>query len=304
MYNIFDYTHLKEKGEITMKNKKKTLVGLGIGLGIPAAVAYALRKTYTSIRYGEKPAKDTVPVATATEKDLSNVHFTAHRGLSSIVPENTIEAFKEAAKYNYYALECDVHCTTDGKWVIIHDCMLQSMAKEKGDVKTMSYEELKKVKFTNGANIDKYPDAGICLVEEYIEVCKEANIKPMIEVKDRRVDKVKSLLDIIRAYDIEDDVILISFHASVLREFKRLSPNMELWLLVHGIKDEKLLECIENGFGVAFEAKKALKNLDVIQKIHDNNLTAACWTVDTPELLNIMLDRGVKYITTNAILPE
>mgnify|MGYP006393378303 CR=1 FL=1 len=44
-------------------------------------------------------------------------------------------------------------------------------------------------------------------------------------------------------------------HASVLREFKRLSPNMELWLLVHGIKDEKLLECIENGFGVAFEAK-------------------------------------------------
>ena len=287
-----------------MKDNKKTLKKLGLAVGIPSAVALALRATYTGIRYGKKRAKDTVNVATTDDLDLTDVHFTAHRGLSSVAPENTLEAFREAAKYNYYALECDVHYTTDGKWVIIHDYMLQSMAKEKGDVKTWSYEDLKKVKFTNGANIDKYPDAGVCLVEEYIEICKEANIKPMIEVKDKRVDKVKSLLDIIRAYDIEDDVIVISFHASVLREFKRLSPDMDLWLLVHSIKDEKLHECIENGFGVAFEAKRALRDLDKIQNIHNNQLTAACWTVDTPELLKTMVERGVKYITTNAILPE
>ncbi len=285
-----------------MKNKKNTLLKLGLGLGIPSALAIAARTAYVNIRYGKKLAKDTVPVKSATTKDLSDVRFTAHRGLSSIVPENTIEAFQEAAKYNYYALECDVHYTTDGKWVIIHDYMLQSMAKEKGDVKTMSYEDLKKVKFTKGANIEKYPNAGVCLVEEYIEICKASGKKPMIEVKDKRVDKVKSLLDIIRAYDIEEDVILISFHASILREFKRLSPNMTLWLLVHSITNSKLLECIENGFGVAFEAKRAEPAL--IQKIHDNRLTAACWTVDTPELLNAMLDSGVKYITTNAIIPE
>ena len=286
-----------------MKKSTKKLIKLGIAAAIPAALAISARMTYTGIRYGEKKAKETLPVAKATDVDLSDVHFTAHRGLSSIVPENTIEAFKEAAKYNYYALECDVHCTTDGKWVIIHDYMLQSMAKEKGDVKNWSYEDLKKVKFTNGANIDKYPDSGVCLVEEYIEICKAANIKPMIEVKDKRVTKVKSLLDIIRAYGVEDDVIVISFHASILREFKRLSPNMTLWLLMHSIKDEKLLECIENGFGVAFEAKLASKNPDMIQKIHDNNLTAACWTVDSANLLNTMLKHGVKYITTNAILP-
>lgn len=287
-----------------MKKSTKNLFKMGVGVGVPAALALAARKTYVDIRYGEKKAKPTIQATKATDKDLTDVHFTAHRGLSAIVPENTIEAFKEAAKYNYYALECDCHYTTDGKWVIIHDFMLQSMADEKGDVKNWSYEELKKVKFTNGANIENYPDAGVCLVEEYLDVCKEANIKPMIEVKDKRIDKVKSLLDIIRDYDVEDKVILISFHAPVLREFKRLSPNMELWLLVHSIKDEKLQECIENGFGVAFEAKRALRDLATIQKIHDNQLTAACWTVDTPELLNTMLEQGVKYITTNAILPE
>lgn len=274
-----------------------------LGFAIPATVlGLAARKKYVDYRYGVKGPKPVITFSESTDKNLDEIHLTAHRGLSSIVPENTIEAFREAAKHKFYSLECDVHCTTDGKWVIIHDCMLQSMAEEKGDVKKKSYEELSKIKFTNGANIADYPDATVCLVEDFIEICKEANIRPMIEVKDKRVEKVADLLKIIRDYEIEDSVILISFHKEILREFRRLSPNMETWYLMHTITDEKIQECIENNNGVAFEAKRAKP--EMIQKIHDNNLTAACWTVDTKEMLNNMLENGVKYITTNAILPE
>lgn len=274
-----------------------------LGFAIPATVlGLAARKKYVDYRYGVKGPKPVITFSESTDKNLDEIHLTAHRGLSSIVPENTIEAFREAAKHKFYALECDVHCTTDGKWVIIHDCMLQSMAEEKGDVKKKSYEELSKIKFTNGANIADYPDATVCLVEDFIEICKEANIRPMIEVKDKRVEKVADLLKIIREYEIEDSVILISFHKEILREFRRLSPNMETWYLMSKITDEKIQECIENNNGVAFEAKRAKP--EMIQKIHDNNLTAACWTVDTKEMLNNMLENGVKYITTNAILPE
>ena len=286
-----------------MKKGTKRFLGIAIPTALTATLAVVARKKYVDIRYGAKNAKDTLKFSESVEVENPEVHLTAHRGLSSVCPENTIEAFKEAAKYNYYALECDVHCTTDGKWVIIHDYMLQSMCEEKGDVKTMSYDEkLSKIRYTNGANIKDYPDARPCLVEEFIEICKEANIKPMIEVKDKRIDKVESLYKIICDYGIEDDVILISFHAPVLREFRKLSPDMELWLLVHTITDEKILECIENGNGVAFEAKRS--SAETIQKIHDANLTAACWTVDTKEMLNEMIKNGVKYITTNAILPE
>ena len=277
-----------------------------LGFAIPTtALAIAARQAYVKIRYGAKNAKDTIKFSESIETEAPEIHLTAHRGLSSVCPENTIEAFKEAAKYNYYALECDVHCTTDDKWVIIHDFMLQSMAKEKGDVKTMSYEEkLSKIKYTNGANIKDYPDEGICLVEDFIKICKEANIRPMIEVKDKRVGKVAHLLQIIRDFEIEDSVILISFHKEVLREFRRLSPNIETWLLVHFITDEAIFECIENNNAVAFEAKRAFGKPELIQKIHNNNVKTACWTVDTKELLNDMISSGVKYITTNAILPE
>ena len=288
-------------GLIKMKKSTKKFLGFAIPTTVLALLA---RKTYVDIRYGAKNAKDTLKFSEIAEGNADGIHLTAHRGLSSVCPENTIEAFKEAAKYNYYALECDVHCTTDNKWVIIHDYMLQSMAKEKGDVKKMSYEALSKIKFTNGANIKDYPNATVCLVEDFIEICKEANIRPMIEVKDKRVEKVADLLEIIRKYEIEDSVILISFHKDVLRQFRLLSPNMELWYLMHAITDEKLQECIENNNGVAFEAARGVKQPEMIQKIHHNNLTAACWTVDTKEMLNNVMANGVKFITTNAILPE
>lgn len=276
-----------------------------LGFAIPTAVlAAATRKAYVDIRYGAKNAKDTLKFSEIAQ-GKEGINLTAHRGLSSVAPENSLEAFKQAAKYNYYALECDVHCTTDGKWVIIHDCMLQSMAKEKGDVKKMSFADtLSKIKYTNGANIENYPDSGIILVEEFIEICKEANIRPMIEVKDRRVEKVADLLQIIRKYEIEESVIIISFHKDVLRQFRLLSPDMELWYLMHAITDEKLQECIENNNAVAFEAARGVKQPEMIQKIHHNNLKAACWTVDTKEMLDAMMSQGVKYITTNAILPE
>lgn len=283
---------------------KKTFKRL-MGLAIPAAAIIGAKVCYEKIRFGDKVAKPTLKYSEIVEGNPENIHLTAHRGLSSIAPENTITAFKEAAKYNYYALECDVHCTTDDKWVIIHDFMLQSMCEQKGDVKTMSYEEtLSKIKYTNGANIKDYPDEGICLVEDFIKICKEANIRPMIEVKDKRVGKVAHLLQIIRDFEIEDSVILISFHKEVLREFRRLSPNMETWLLVHFITDEAIFECIENNNAVAFEAKRAFGKPELIQKIHNNNVKTACWTVDTKEMLNDMISSGVKYITTNAILPE
>lgn len=274
-----------------------------LGVALPTLVAIGSRIYYIQVRYAKKNAKPTIKFSENAEGMTDGVHLTAHRGLSSVAPENSLSAFKEAAKHDYYALECDVHCTTDGKWVIIHDHMLQSMAKERGDVKKMSYEDtLSKIKYTNGANIENYPNESICLVEDFIQVCKDANMRPMIEVKDKRVSKVHELLQIIRDYGVEDDVILISFHKDILREFRRLSPNMETWLLVHFITDEVLLECVENSNGVAFEAKRAKPEL--IQKIHDNKLTAACWTVDTKEMLNEMIKNGVKYITTNAVLPE
>lgn len=76
-----------------------------LGIAVPAAVAVGLNRAYVNFRYGEKPAKDTLKFSEIAEGDIEGVHLTAHRGLSSVAPENTLYAFNEAAKHPYYALE-------------------------------------------------------------------------------------------------------------------------------------------------------------------------------------------------------
>ncbi len=284
--------------------KKSSKIALSVFAGTTVGTAIGMNRIYVSKRYGKKLAKPTLKFSEIAEGNTEGVHLTAHRGLSALAPENSLPAFELASKENYYALECDVHFTTDGKWVIIHDHQMKSMTAMKGDVKDFPYSDLKDIRFNNGANFEQYPEARMCTVEEYLDICKKSGKIPMIEVKDKRTDKVENLYKIICDYGYEDTVILISFHPEILREFQKLSPNMTLWYLMGKIKEEKLEECLSHKFGVAFNAKRNLENTEMIKKAQDGGITTACWTVDDKETLNAMLKAGVKYITTNAILPD
>ena len=53
--------------------------------------------------------------------DRKNCRIIAHRGLSGIECENSMPAFVAAGNRSYFGIETDVHVTSDGKYIIIHD---------------------------------------------------------------------------------------------------------------------------------------------------------------------------------------
>ena len=55
----------------------------------------------------------------------------AHRGLSGIERENTCAAFVAAGNRSYFGIECDIHRTVDGGYVIIHDHNTERVAIDK-----------------------------------------------------------------------------------------------------------------------------------------------------------------------------
>ncbi len=63
----------------------------------------------------------------------------AHRGASGTFPENTIAAFKEAARLPVYGVEFDVHMTADGELVVIHDEAIDRTSNGTGYVKDMYF---------------------------------------------------------------------------------------------------------------------------------------------------------------------
>ena len=66
----------------------------------------------------------------------------AHRGLSSIAPENTMAAFKLARDMGMPGIEFDVHLTGDGKLAVIHDHTTQRVAGAPLDVERSTFKEL------------------------------------------------------------------------------------------------------------------------------------------------------------------
>jgi glycerophosphoryl diester phosphodiesterase len=53
--------------------------------------------------------------------DIARPLLFAHRGISSVAPENTMAAYKLAREKSIPGIELDVHLTGDGKLAVIHD---------------------------------------------------------------------------------------------------------------------------------------------------------------------------------------
>ena len=79
----------------------------------------------------------------------------AHRGLSHRYPENTVLAFREAAKVPYYyGMETDVQMTKDGVLVCMHDNTLDRTTNFTGRVSDYTWAQLKKAWIDGGTGWD------------------------------------------------------------------------------------------------------------------------------------------------------
>ena len=86
------------------------------------------------------------------------MRMTAHRGYSSVAPENTLPAFRMAGEYGFWGAECDISTTADGVWIIMHDETVDRMTDGTGRVADLTYEEICALTVDAGSNIEQYPN--------------------------------------------------------------------------------------------------------------------------------------------------
>src|ERR671920_1323446 len=118
-----------------MRRKYLVLILLA---GLVCSVALVLRKGRPKARQDDWPVN------------------LAHRGASSLAPENTIEAFRLALEAGAGGLELDVHMTRDGHIVVIHDATVDRTTNGSGAVSEMTFDELRRF----DAGHDFSPDGG------------------------------------------------------------------------------------------------------------------------------------------------
>jgi glycerophosphoryl diester phosphodiesterase len=72
----------------------------------------------------------------------------AHRGASTLAPENTLAAFELAIRQQADGIELDVHLSADGIAVVTHDEDCRRVTGESGQVSEMTLSELKSRNFS------------------------------------------------------------------------------------------------------------------------------------------------------------
>ena len=107
----------------------------------------------------------------------------AHRGASGTFPENTMEAFKQAAAIGADGIELDVQMAKDGRLVVIHDEKLDRTTSLKGYVKDLTYAEIKRGDASHRFS-EKTGSVPVPTLEEVFEWAADAEFLLNVELKN------------------------------------------------------------------------------------------------------------------------
>ncbi len=229
----------------------------------------------------------------------------AHRGASHDAPENTLPAFELAWEQGADAIEGDFHLTSDGKIICIHDFDTKRVSGTKRIVESSTLAELRAL--DAGAWFrPKWKGVRMPTFDE-VAATVPAGKKFYIEVKCGP-EIVPELLRGIEASGLEtSQIVIISFHAPVIREMKQQAPRFKACWLSSFAKESPLDPSNEqvvrtlNETGADGFSSKADHRIDgdYLKPIFATRHEYHCWTVDDPEVARRFLNLGALSITTN-----
>ena len=242
-----------------------------------------------------------------TVKLNSSVNMIAHRGLSGIETENTCAAFIAAANRTYFGIECDIHVTIDGRFVVIHDEHTDRVAGDDINVEKSTYSLCRNICLNNKedyGDINRFKKKRIDLkipnLYEYVSICKKYKKTAIIELENKfSPNDIKKLLYEINEYDYLQNVIFISFSIENMIELRKLLPLQKLQYLTTKYNEEVLglLDKYMLDLDIACGAINKL----VVEEVHRHGHMINCWVCDDKnEALNFK-DMGVDFITTNIL---
>ena len=235
------------------------------------------------------------------EKLGDPIYFTAHRGVTSVAPENTIPAYEEAVRLGYYSAECDIQRTKDGVWVLLHNDTVDKWFCEYGPIKDVTYAEASKYSFKGGSNFWAYDDLRIPTLDEFLDVFVGTNTRPQIEIKAETYDTLHEVVEAVEKKGLVESSIVISFDLQQLREIYKLNDKIELWYLVDRITEENIAEARSISDKVWLSANFDKNDRRSVQLALDSGIDVSYWTVNTVEDAKMMYDLGVRYLETDIL---
>ncbi|MCI4442214.1 MAG: hypothetical protein JHC39_01805 [Lentimicrobium sp.] len=215
-----------------------------------------------------------------------------HRGASGYEPENTLISFEKAIDLNADGIELDVHLSSDGELVVIHDETIDRTTNGKGAVGGFTLKELKK--FLSGKNQE---------IPTLIEVFDLVHRRCFINIELKGIGTAKPVNDLINHYISDkkweiNDFLISSFDWKMLEDFHLLDPKIRIGVLTE--------ESIEAALAFAKKIKAFSINPDYVllskenvALMQENGFEVFPWTVNSEDAIQKIKSFNVNGIISN-----
>lgn len=165
----------------------------------------------------------------------------AHRGDSTLAPENTLAAFVQAKRSGANWIELDVMLAACGEVVVIHDETLDRTTNGKGRVRDFPYSTLATLDagswFDSAFSQEKIPT-----LREVLTLCEEIGLGLNIEIKapeGLETETACRVLEVLSSHTLPaTSYFLSSFSVKVLRAIRDHSASLTLGLLLDQWRDD------------------------------------------------------------------
>lgn len=293
---------------------RKILKGIAIFLG--AVLVIAVLVIGIAVWRSEPMAEHPFFSHVASDRVL----VLAHQGGDGEWPSNTLLAFQNAADLGVDVLEMDVHMSSDGEIVVIHDATVDRTTDGTGKVSEMSLAELQALDAGfDWPTLEGHPDLGtdnhpyrgqevrIPTLEEIFVAFPDYPIS--IEIKQAEPSIVEPLCALIREYEREEWVIVASFSEAAMNEFRAACPEIATMgaqgeITIYYALNTAFLSAAWQPATHAFAVPEYFGDLHVltpsfVANTKQHNVRVYPWTINTAEDMQKMIALGVDGLITD-----
>lgn len=232
--------------------------------------------------------------------------FIGHRG-SYMGVMNTAEAYTNGVDhYGYQGLECDVRVTADGYYVISHDETTNAVGGNL-TVASSTLAQLQAETYTQTRGGVTYT-GHICTVAEYLDICIEKNVIPVVELKwttginNNDMSKFPGLAALIEEKGLTNKAIILTSMRNSLEYVRTNFPALKCQFLCNSNWATHFDWIVQWGLMPSIQAGCLDKY--TVKKFHDKGLEVAVWTVNSLANYKLYGEMGVAMITCDYLMPS
>ena len=173
-----------------------------------------------------------------------------------------MRSFRSAIAAGCDLIECDVHLSSDGRLVVIHDHTLDRTTNGTGLVKDHTAAELRKLDAGQGEKIpllQEVVELALGKVGLVIEIKQLPQLYPGLEEK---------LLNMLRQLGAVAECAVVSFNHAAIHELRKLEPKLQLGIL-EGARPMHPATLLREAGADVYSPHWGATDPQVVKEVHD-----------------------------------